>query len=315
MKAIVDFLQSIGHATVQTIQPLGEGMFSRAYRFDTKDGSFVLRIGVSREAFEKDQLAYERLGHMVRIPKVSVIGAYTEGQFYAITNWQPGRRLDRIRRSTTLRILPNLFTSLLAMSRVPVPPETGFGILNGTGQSRRHYNTWADFIGAIDDFAQTFLARSDEMYKPWTELLTTTTLDKTLVHDARRRLTELLPYLPNARHYIHGDFGFDNALTDGYRLTAILDWAELRIGDWLHDLAYVAYHDRQGIDYIGAFRQWADANGLAVPNLSERIRANYLHIFLGNIFLEANRGMWDWYREDVERYRRLIASESFRTSG
>lgn len=294
--------------SARDLQRLGEGMFAQAYRFRTDEGWFVIRIGVSREAFEKDQLAYERLAQTLPVPQIFAIGPFSEQSYYCISQWRSGRMLDRVHRATTLRLLPDLFAKLWSMSRVPVPADVGFGGLNGSGQPRRHYNTWGEFLGAVDEFASTFTARGSEVYKPWDALFATTAMDKALVLDARQRLQDLLPCLPDDRHYIHGDFGFDNALNDGYRLTAILDWAELGVGDWLYDLAYVAYHDKQGIDYIGAFREWLGANGLSIVNLTERMQAYYSRIFLGNVFLEANRGQWTWYREDVERYRRLVVT-------
>lgn len=303
---LLTWLQTAIQPTARHLEPLGAGMFSQAYRFETDDGAFVLRIGLTREAFEKDKLAYERLGHVVRIPRIDLIGSYSDGRFYCISEWQPGRILNGLSPDETRRLLPSLFNNLLAMSRIPVPSEIGFGILNGTGQARRQYATWAECIGAVDDFPLLFTPRGDEVYKPWNELVETTVLDKALVQDARQRLDDLLPYLPNERCYVHGDFGFDNALAERDQLTAILDWAELRCGDWLYDLAYVAYHDEQRIDYVGAFRQWADATGLIIANLTERIRVYSLSIFLGNVFLNANRGRWDWYENDVTRYGQLI---------
>ncbi|MFD2935858.1 phosphotransferase family protein [Spirosoma flavum] len=299
------FLQAHGHSSARNIQPLGAGMFSQAYRFKTDNGLFVLRIGVTREAFEKDQLAYERLGHVVPIPKVLAIGLYDDTYFYCISAWLPGHILTDFDKGGTEKFLPSLFNNLLTISRVPVPSETGFGILNSKGKARSRYDTWANFIGAIDDFPLTFTPRGDEVYKSWDELVATTFLDAAVVRDARQHLTDLLPLLPTDRHYVHGDFGFENALADGNHLTAILDWAELRCGDWLYDLTYIVYHNNLGVDYVGAFRQWAAENDLFIANLTERIHAYYLHIFLGNIFLEANRNQRGWYDEDIDRYKQL----------
>ncbi len=117
--------------------------------------------------------------------------------------------------------------------------------------------------------------------------------------------------MPNERHYVHGDFGFDNALADANQLTAILDWAEMRCGDWLYDLAYLIFSDDKQVDYLHAFEQFMAAKNLNVLNIRERVQAYLLHIFLGSVFLEANRDMRDWYEEDVERYRQLISQSLF----
>lgn len=307
---LTEFLQTHFHASGRNLQPLGAGMFSQAYRFDTDAGAFVIRIGVTREAFEKDKLAQERLSQAVPIPQVLTIGEYEGDQFYCISTWQPGRILTALSAEETRRLVPSIFANLLAMSQVPGPLETGFGILNGVGYVRRRYETWADFIGTIDDFPLTFTPRGPEIYRPWTELYATTFLDERVVQDAHQRLKTLLPVLPDERHYVHGDFGHDNALADGDQLIAILDWAELRCGDWLYDLAYLAYYDDKQVDYVGAFRQWTKTAGLVVPNLAERMLAYQLHIFLGNIFLEANRNQRDWYDEDVQRLPRLLTNIS-----
>lgn len=252
------------------------------------------------------------MGHAVPIPNIRAIGAYDTSLFYPISDWLPGRTLTEFDRFSTESLLSSLFDGLLAMSRVDVLAETGFGILNGQGKPRIHYARWADFIGDIDSFPFSFTPRGQEQYRPWHELYAHTFLDRTIVKDACQRLGNLLPFLPNERHYVHGDFGYDNVLADQRQLTAILDWAELRRGDWLYDLAYVVYHNPMDLDYIAAFRQWAARHGLLIEKLKERMQAYCLHIFLGNIFLEANRNQPDWYAEDVERYQhtlRLLADD------
>lgn len=314
---LIDFLRTNFYPTAYNLQSLGVGMFSEAYRFSVSkstlgtstpdDTTLVIRIGVNREAFEKDQLVYERLGASVSVPRVLGLGEYNENRFYCFSEWKPGRILTDFDKEETERLLPSLFENLLRISRVLPTPSTDFGILTGTGQCREPYRTWADFISTIDDFPSTFTPRGNEIYKPWADLYATTFLDKSLVDEAHQRLYVLLPFLPNDRHYVHGDFGYENALADGDQVTAILDWAELRCGDWLYDLAYLAYHDSLGIDYLGNFQQWAATNSLQVPNFIERIEAYFLAIFLGNIFLEANRGQRDWYEEDVTKFKRQLA--------
>lgn len=303
---LAGFLRQHVDPSCHSLIALGAGMFSQAYRFATENEVFVLRIGVTREAFEKDKLAYERFGHVAPIPEVLAIGVYDDTHSYCISTWFPGQILTNFNKTQTETFLPSLFDKLLAISRVPVPVETGFGMLNGEGKARRRYDTWADFIGSIDDFYLTFTPRGDEVYRPWPELLATTFLDASVVFETRQQLAHLLPLLPNDRHYVHGDFGYENALADGYQLTAILDWAELRCGDWLYDLAYIVYYDDLGTDYLGKFTQFATENALVLPNFQARIRAYFLHIFLGNIFLEANRDQRDWYQDDLLRYKRLV---------
>src|SRR5207244_2770965 len=90
--SLTEFLQNRFHLSARNLQPLGAGMFSQAYHFDTDAGAFVLRIGITREAFEKDKLAYERLSQAVQIPRVLAIGEYG-AQFYCISDWQQGRTL------------------------------------------------------------------------------------------------------------------------------------------------------------------------------------------------------------------------------
>lgn len=323
---LLDFLRTNFYPTAYNLQSLGAGMFSEAYCFNVSestpgnnspdDASLVVRIGANREAFEKDQLAYERLGQAVSIPRVLSLGIYDENRFYCLSECKPGRVLTDFDKESTERFLPSLFDNLFRISQVPVAAGTDFGILTGAGRGRKPYRTWAEFVGAIEDFPQTFTPRGDaEVYKPWADLYETTFLDKTLVQEAHQRLSALLPRLPNQRHYVHGDFGYENALADDDHVTALLDWAELRCGDWLYDLAYVAYHDSLGVDYLSLFQQWAANNGLEVPNFAQRTEAYFLHILLGNIFLEANRGQRDWYEENVVRFRTRYEDSPYPVKG
>ena len=49
-----------------------------------------------------------------------------------------------------------------------------------------------------------------------------------------RLLTEfekLMSFCGDQKHLFHGDFGFDNVLSDGSRVTGVLDWAECGYGE------------------------------------------------------------------------------------
>ncbi len=128
---LLSFLVARGYLSAHSLQLLGAGMFAQAYRFETDDGIFVLRIGVTREAFKKDQLAYERLGSVAPIPKIVMIGDYDQTQSYCLSEYKSGRILTALSKAETEQLLPSLFDTILAMSRISLSADTGFGILNG----------------------------------------------------------------------------------------------------------------------------------------------------------------------------------------
>ncbi|WP_439897592.1 phosphotransferase, partial [Escherichia coli] len=61
------------------------------------------------------------------------------------------------------------------------------------------------------------------------------------VADMAGRCAELARHCPNVRALVHADFGSNNVLTDGHRITGVIDWSEAMYGDPLYDIANILF--------------------------------------------------------------------------
>ncbi len=237
---ISTFLKTHWPDLILDIHFIGAGMFSHAYRFDTPQGRFVLRVGANQLAFQRDQYAARYFTKLhLPIPTVLALGRFDTQYYYAITPHYPGQNLDQLDEATLRHIFPHLAHTLHTLHQCDISSssQTGFGPLNPDGTAT--FTSWLHYLLNLDPIA--ILAREDEILHDWDTLFATTFLDKSLFTDCYSTIKSLVSYCPSACWLIHGDFGFDNALSDGQTITGILDWAEMKVGDFLYDVAYLSF--------------------------------------------------------------------------
>jgi hygromycin-B 4-O-kinase len=112
-------------------------------------------------------------------------------------------------------------------------------------------------------------------------------------------MREQLSFCSIDKHWVHGDFGFDNVMSCGNRITGILDWAESRIGDSIYDIAYLEFWSKN-IPYQELWQEWAESRKLCVWNFEERMQCYMIHIGLGGLAIAA-------IRDDIEDYSQVKA--------
>jgi hygromycin-B 4-O-kinase len=105
--------------------------------------------------------------------------------------------------------------------------------------------------------------------------------------------------LPADKSWVHGDFGFDNVMSDGKEITGILDWAESRLGDFAYDIAYLEFWSKN-IPYKQLWLEWAENKQVSISHFEKRMHCYLIHIGLGGLAIAAVRG-------DVEDYLRVKA--------
>ena len=79
------------------------------------------------------------------------------------------------------------------------------------------------------------------------------------------KCSDCLAYLPTERYLIHGDYGFNNVLADEGRVTAVLDWANAKFGDFLFDVAYLTNAGQA--NYITEFEHYYHTQNSRHPSL------------------------------------------------
>src|SRR5438874_1468432 len=79
---------------------------------------------------------------------------------------------------------------------------------------------------------------------------------------------------------VHGNYGFDNVVSDGARITGVLDWADDLLGDFIYDTAYLDFWSVEDIPYGALWQNYAASRGEKIPQFEERMRCYMLYLGL-----------------------------------
>jgi hygromycin-B 4-O-kinase len=111
-----------------------------------------------------------------------------------------------------------------------------------------------------------------------------------------RTIESLLPFCPEDRHLVHGDFGFDNVLVEDGHVTGVIDWQNARFGDGLYDVAWLDFWPDPPLGIAGEFIAWKAAQGQPLPYAEERIRCYQAMIAVDALRFFAHANQPDAYR-------------------
>ena len=112
-------------------------------------------------------------------------------------------------------------------SKIPAP--NSFGYFDDKGHAK--YSSWKEFL-------RSSIYRPD---RKWGELFSTKILDGEILKPIMKNYLELTDNCPEERKLVHGDFGSNNMLTDGKKITGVLDWDCALYGDPLYDIAGIIF--------------------------------------------------------------------------
>src|SRR5262245_33005508 len=275
------------------LERLAGGEFSRAYGFTSAAERYVVRVNAAEhapEAFAKDAYAGRRFASAaLPIPRVVAVGTSADGA-YAISERAPGRRVMELSDAQRRALLPALLDALDAVGRADVSGSSGVGVWGADGNA-----TGASWRG---DLAAAMENREEGFYRDWHALFEDSFLERAVYERVYRRMLELVPHCPEQRRLIHRDYHFDNVLTDGRRVTGVVDWANAAYGDPLYDAAWVGYvfHKDYGLDAVTPLRERHGAS----PSFAERIACYELHVGLDDLrfFARTNREpQYRWTRD------------------
>jgi hygromycin-B 4-O-kinase len=216
-------------------------------------------------------------------------GRFDERLYYAITPRCPGRDLSDWDTETRRRLAPDLFACLDVLYRWDSSGLPGWGLTDG--HMHGLFPSWPHYLGAIynpkfsyelSDLAGTFF--EPELYAA-----------------ALAAQQRDFCYLPAQKWLIHGDFGYNNVISDGSVITGVLDWAEARLGDYLYDISNLDYWaDEDAIPYAELWREYVahgggPTQGEEEPHFRERLRCYTIGGGAHDLRLSA-------YRNDYEDY-------------
>jgi hygromycin-B 4-O-kinase len=275
-------------AGVTDIRAIVGGAWSKAYAFRRAGAHFIARFGGYPDDFERDRLVGRYASADLPIPMVIEIGQ-AFGGYYAISERMFGEFIDHLDGERMRATLPSLFAALDAVRAVDLSATTGYGSWDPTGVAP--HPSWK---AALLDVATD---RPEDKGHGWRRRMEASSTGAERFDEALRHLSALAAFCPEERHLIHRDLIHFNVLVADDRISAVFDWGCALYGDFLYDLASVAFWSAwypawQGIDIRAeAVRHFA-AIGLDVPHFDERFRCCQIHAGLDAQQFQALVGDW-----------------------
>ncbi len=282
---------------VEGVRPLARGTFSRGFAFAAGGREYVVRLSAAphaAEAFAKDDYAWRHFASpALPIPRVVAIGRTADGHF-AIGERVAGRTLDALPPAERRALLPAALDTLDAIARTDVRASRGYGPWDGAGRGR--FATWRDFLAARGQIEDAGFGRD-------VPALGRHPAAEREVHEAGyRRMLQLAAHCPEEHALLHRDYNFANILTDGRRITGVIDWAQACYGDPLYDVAWLGWWtaggppSQRGARYDAAL---VHARYGAAPRYAERIACYECRLALDDLRFYAATGgrtQYEWTR-------------------
>ena len=204
---------------VDGFEQLTEGEESRAFRFRRDGQAFILRINRSIEGFLKDRFVQRMWGGAgLPVPEVMLVERFGEDLALCVSRQLPGATLQGLSSDAMAGAVVPATAVLDAIAGVDVGAVLGYGPFDANGLAP--FASWTDFLASIGDNDWQAVGLGD--VSPWLQTILA------VEHSAVRQL-------------VHGDFGSNNVLFAGGRITGVLDWSEAMVGDGLYDVANILF--------------------------------------------------------------------------
>ena len=275
---------------INNLQMVTGGETSQAFSFSTPEQDLVVRVNTSDQSYQKDFFVQNNfLSSSIPSPKIISLERSNE-YFFCISEKLPGVLLDTLTQEEHLLILEPLFDVLTTIHAQDISDYTGFGKWKETGNASSP--SWTEYISSFGDETT------------WRELAQEFDFDVVLQERLRGKFQELISYLPETRHLIHGDFGYNNVFTDKRTITGVIDWGESLYGDPLFDISWLAFWSSH-IDFPKKFHEYAYRHDLVFENYEERVRCYELYIAITTLewFAETHQSApYQWTKGRVQKY-------------
>jgi len=164
------------------------------------------------------------------------------------------------------------------------------------------YGNWdLDGKGKSPSWRKMF---EDDLHQDGEETTAAKFYNTAFTNNLRSEIEGMLDILPEERKLIHWDYGFNNTLSDGRKITGVIDWEHSAYGDPLHDVAWLDFwEDKQG--YGAAFKKFYRDQGRDMPHFDERLVCYKLLIGLGSLGFYAHSRQEEKYDHAVGIINRI----------
>jgi hygromycin-B 4-O-kinase len=134
-------------------------------------------------------------------------------------------------------------------------------------------------------------------------LFETSFLEKDFWNKVTSKMAELSNYCPEERCLVHADCGFDNVLSDGKKITGVIDWENSMYGDSLYDLAWLSFW-RSELGYEQMYAEYVQGKGKEIEHFNERVLCYKLWIGLNAMIFFAysdQKGKYEYAKGILEK--------------
>ena len=247
-----------------SLEPIADGEISQAFFFNSAEGERVLRINSwEKVGFLKDAYAADHFSSIpVPVPKILEVGEVSEGIFFAISERALGKTLDKFSKEETEEMIPLIIKVLDTIHATP-PAGEGYGPWDIDGKGKK--TSWHEFLVSAQGQPDDYLMEAVDFFEP-------------ALHQAlNTEIHTFIPYCPEERRLVHADFGFNNVISDGTRITGVIDWEQSMYGDPLYDIAWLEFWGAEH-GYEEIFRKHYSSQGRLPVNYHERVTCYKLNI-------------------------------------
>lgn len=284
------FLDEYFRNFVNNLEEIASGEFSQAFSFENNGNKFVVRFNSNTdEGFKKEDIISNEYSQ-IPTPRIVDIGKYKEF-YYSLTKSYEGSQLHKLDKELFRKVLPSLFETMNIIHRSKV--EEGFGLwdLNKKGKFDSFEDQLSSFIK--EDRWEEF-SKEHKFF------------DIEFAKNLKDEFESLLRFIPKEKYFLHGDFGRTNIFANEDKIEGIIDWSEAMYGDFLLDLAWLAFWEEK-VDIIDEYYKFnKNNNSLNMDNFDERIRLYLLFSSLNNIIFEVERGRALSYGDAVAAAKRNL---------
>jgi len=304
-------LEEWAGGTVGNISQFANGQVSSVFRFDilgdfrkvlkdvdpdASSGKYVIRLvahgygeGVKKDRFIAPRAAavgvptprtvkFGEVSMKVRNLTEEDLTKHTADNFplaYAICDLMPGKHMDELADEDRRHLVPAAVEMMDRISLIDISDTTGYGWFDGQGYGQ--HGSWAEYV-AEEAFSRDvggLYQRRRDWFDDRNGFLEAEVFE--YFSDRMMSLVEGLPEIE--RSVIHIDFGYDNTLVIGDKVSAVLDWDNSIIGDHLYDGARTELYAAE-IDFKSLFVDRYTETGREVTNLDVRWLVCELHVGL-----------------------------------
>lgn len=273
---------------VVSIEPIEGGNLSSVFAFNYGGKGYIIKFSDMQGAYETEGFVLGLLTSQ-GVPFPRYLGRGKVGTLtYSILERITGGILNDCSEMEKHRMLPELMQILAQMNQINLGETSGLGWIGPTGNGS--FGTWKEYITSF--FAED---QTGAFWEGWYDLFHTTCLEKDIFDECYNRLMMFSSFNEPHRYFIHGDFQPWNILSDGQRITGIID-GNFAYGDFMIDIATLVGTMGE-LDVVQAYKEQYKKMGIVIPNFKERLIGAQYFKGLDGLRFYAKMGWNDAYNQ------------------